>query len=397
MQDNSMVNYIFSEFIDQSNEIQLNDNYNNEAGENNDVGNISVLDENSARELTTVSNEISIPRIRGTYNKISDDTRHRIISAFQKSENISEIASYESLPINTVKSIIKKFEMTGNMHKGAKGGPNHCLVTQEHKNFISSEVDKKSNVTCKMLQKLVFDKYGVKYGITTIHDNLVRLDYTLKLLTPIPEKRNDDQTIESRRIYAREFLRIEEEYPDKNVFFLDEVGFNLSMKRRLGRSVIGTPANLTVKQIRSKNISLCCCFNKESLFYYDVNIKPYNNESFLGHINAFFNFLLDKSLGPCVIIMDNVRFHKHINVSTRFAEMGHKLVFLPVYSPFLNPIENFFSKWKSLVHSSTFSNQDELIRNMTSCLSQFTNSDFDGYYRNMKRFINLSLDGQPIE
>lgn len=95
--------------------------------------------------------------------------------------------------------------------------------------------------------------------------------------------------------------------------------------------------------------------------------------------------------------MDNVRFHKHINVSARFTEKGHKLVFLPVYSPFLNPIENFFSKWKSLVHSSSFSNQTELIRNMTSCLGQFTNADFDGYYRNMKRFINLSLDGQPIE
>ena len=77
--------------------------------------------------------------------------------------------------------------------------------------------------------------------------------------------------------------------------------------------------------------------------------------------------------------------------------MGHKLIFLPAYNPFLNPIENFFSKWKSLVHSSTFSNQDELIRNMTTCLSQFTNSDFDGYYRNMKRFINLSLDGEVIE
>ena len=94
MQDN-MVNYIFSEFIDQSNEIHFNDNYNNEADENNEMGSVFVLDENSAGESITVSNEISTSRIRGKYNKISDNTRHRIVSAFQKSEKISDIASYE--------------------------------------------------------------------------------------------------------------------------------------------------------------------------------------------------------------------------------------------------------------------------------------------------------------
>lgn len=390
-----MENYIFSEFIDQRNVNQISENNRNEVDENH-VGGSLVVDGNLVIDETPVVEEISTVRLRGKYNKVSNETRHRIISAFQKSEKVGEIASYESLPLNTVISIIKKFERSGKMDKDVKGGARNCLVTQEEKDFMSREVDKNAAITLKMLQELVFRQYGVKYGITTIHDNIVRLDFTLKLLSPIPERRNDPQTIESRRCYAREFLRIEEEYPDENVFFLDEVGFNLSMKRRLGRSVSGTPANLTVKQIRSKNISLCC-FNKKSLFYYDVNIKPYNNESFLGYINVFFNFLVDNAPGSCVVIMDNVRFHKHINVSARFTEKGHKLVFLPVYSPFLNPIENFFSKWKSLVHSSSFSNQTELIRNMTSCLGQFTNADFDGYYRNMKRFINLSLDGQPIE
>ena len=44
-----------------------------------------------------------------------------------------------------------------------------------------------------------------------------------------------------------------------------------------------------------------------------------------------------------IIIMNNVAFREKFNQENR------KLMYLPPYSPFLNPIENLFSKWKLLI------------------------------------------------
>ena len=45
--------------------------------------------------------------------------------------------------------------------------------------------------------------------------------------------------------------------------------------------------------------------------------------------------------------MDNVAFHKTGDVQNFLIGEGHELVFLPPYSPFLNPIEHTFSTWKA--------------------------------------------------
>ncbi|KII70303.1 hypothetical protein RF11_15874 [Thelohanellus kitauei] len=39
--------------------------------------------------------------------------------------------------------------------------------------------------------------------------------------------------------------------------------------------------------------------------------------------------------------MDNVRFHKSNRVQTMLPENGDRIIYLPAFSPFLNPIENF--------------------------------------------------------
>lgn len=50
-----------------------------------------------------------------------------------------------------------------------------------------------------------------------------------------------------------------------------------------------------------------------------------------------------------VVIMDNVSFHKIIGVKEAIEAAGAQLVFLPPYSPDLSPIENMWSKIKSVI------------------------------------------------
>ncbi len=49
--------------------------------------------------------------------------------------------------------------------------------------------------------------------------------------------------------------------------------------------------------------------------------------------------LLSKLSEPSVIVMDNATFHKRKDMHDAIVKAGHKLIFLPPYSPALNPIE----------------------------------------------------------
>lgn len=68
---------------------------------------------------------------------------------------------------------------------------------------------------------------------------------------------------------------------------------------------------------------------------------------------AVFNTWLQKILIPdlpegCVVVMDNATFHKSQETKELVEKNGHKLEFLPPYSPDLNPIEHKWAHAKSL-------------------------------------------------
>ena len=54
--------------------------------------------------------------------------------------------------------------------------------------------------------------------------------------------------------------------------------------------------------------------------------------------------LKNYAIDNCYFIMENVRFHKIKIVQDLILDYGHIILYLNPYSPFLNPIENVFSK-----------------------------------------------------
>ena len=58
--------------------------------------------------------------------------------------------------------------------------------------------------------------------------------------------------------------------------------------------------------------------------------------------------LLPKLPPRCVIVMDNASFHKRLDIQNSIREAGHTLLFLPPYSPQLNPIEHKWAQAKAI-------------------------------------------------
>jgi transposase len=82
-----------------------------------------------------------------------------------------------------------------------------------------------------------------------------------------------------------------------------------------------------------------------------------------------------------VVIMDNLSSHKRQRIRALIETAGARLVFLPPYSPDLNPIEMIFAKVKQLLRSLACRTRDALWHAMQSVLDQVTPEDAVNCYK----------------
>lgn len=245
-----------------------------------------------------------------------------------------------------------------------------------------------------MRQKLI-DEFNIQPSIMSIHRYIKSFNYTLKRTTLIPERRNDGKTIDAREAYSNMFFNLLSDFDESRLYFVDEVGFNISMRSKIGRSLRGKNATHVVPGLRSRNISVCCAITKCGISKYHPQTSAYNTNSFKSFISSLMEYIRLENPGKSAIIMDNVPFHKNVGVKEIIEEEGHILIFLPPYSPFLNPIENMFAKWKQSIRSENVQNESQLF-NAFENVTNITSADCAGFYRNMLAFLPKCLKREAI-
>ena len=97
---------------------------------------------------------------------------------------------------------------------------------------------------------------------------------------------------------------------------------------------------------------------------------------------SFVEFVLVPELrSGDVVIMDNLSSHKRQRTRELIEAAGAQLVFLPPYSPDLNPIEMVFSKIKQKLRTLACRTRDALWRSMQSVLDTITPTDASNCFR----------------
>ena len=106
---------------------------------------------------------------------------------------------------------------------------------------------------------------------------------------------------------------------------------------------------------------------------------PINGERFLAYVEQ----VLVPTLQPGdVVIMDNLGSHKGKAVRRAIRNAGAKLIFLPKYSPDLNPIEQVFAKLKGLLRKAAARTLDALTIAIGQLLELFTPQECANYFSN---------------
>jgi transposase len=86
------------------------------------------------------------------------------------------------------------------------------------------------------------------------------------------------------------------------------------------------------------------------------------------------------------VIMDNLSSHKVAGVRTAIEAAGANLLFLPAYSPDLNPIEMAFAKLKSLLRAKALRTMDELWSALGPISDTFSQNECRNYLRHAGYF-----------
>jgi transposase len=106
---------------------------------------------------------------------------------------------------------------------------------------------------------------------------------------------------------------------------------------------------------------------------------PINGRTFTAYVEQF----LAPTLAPGdIVIMDNLGSHKGPAVRHAIRARGAKLLFLPPYSPDLNPIEQVFAKLKLLLRKANARTMDAAWQRIGSLLDEFPPHECANYLRN---------------
>ena len=82
-----------------------------------------------------------------------------------------------------------------------------------------------------------------------------------------------------------------------------------------------------------------------------------------------------------IVVMDNLSSHKVPEVRQHIEAAGAALLYLPPYSPDLNPIEPAFAKLKQLMRSAAHRAVDHLWHDLQRMLDAISPSDAQGFFR----------------
>ena len=106
---------------------------------------------------------------------------------------------------------------------------------------------------------------------------------------------------------------------------------------------------------------------------------PINGERFRLYVEQ----LLLPTLKPGdIVIMDNLGSHKSKAVRQAIRSARARLLFLPKYSPDLNPIEQVFSKLKHLLRKAAARNTDDICTAIGQLLLTYTPNECANYFKN---------------
>jgi transposase len=159
--------------------------------------------------------------------------------------------------------------------------------------------------------------------------------------------------------------------------FVDECGTHTSMTRRRARALRGQRARGAVPRNRGPVTTLIAGLSLTGLSPAMTVEGGTDTAVFATYLD---HFLLPSLRPGQIVVVDNLGAHKPDRIRALVEAAGCRLLFLPAYSPDLSPIEEAFSKLKTLIRTAAARTRQALEAAITAALSAVTAADAAGWF-----------------
>jgi transposase len=160
--------------------------------------------------------------------------------------------------------------------------------------------------------------------------------------------------------------------------FIDESGAKTNMARLYGRAPRGERVVARLPHGHWKTTTMISAVRLDGPCACATLDGPVDADTFL----AYVTLVLAPALRPGdVVVLDNLAAHKAAGVVEAVNAAGASVLYLPPYSPDLNPIELAFAKLKQLMRSAGHRTMAALWSDVQRMLDRITASDAAGFLR----------------
>jgi transposase len=303
----------------------------------------------------------------------SQDLRERVFAAADDGEPVGRIATILRVSVSYVSKVLSRRRLTG--EKTAR--PQRCHVVPKLSGLhpaILEQVDSRPDATIAELRAWLLATHNISVSTGLMNKTLAALDLTFK-------KKSLHAAEQAREDVAKARAEWKEQQPKlapSKLVFIDETAVKTSMTRRCGRAKRGHRLVAAIPHGHWKTTTFIGALRCDGLTAPLTIDGAANGELFLAYVEQ----ILVPTLKPGdIVIMDNLRVHKMAGIREAIEAAGAKLLFIPPYSPDLNPIELAFSKLKALLRAKAIRTVDALWKALGDLCDCFSPGECANYFR----------------
>ena len=256
--------------------------------------------------------------------------------------SFAEIAKSMQIAISTAHRIYKKFEETGEVGQGAKplqAASTRSKLDDQHKLFIIALVAVNPTMYLKEICTAIHDVTGLVVSPSAVCKTLHGMGYSRKKVTQIALQRS---------MHFRAAFRAQvADYRPEYFVWVDETGCDRrNYVRKFGYSLRGMSPICYQLLKRGQRLSAIAAISSDGLVGVEITEGTVDGSKFVDFIHGILIPEMEPFDGTAkrsIVIMDNCSIHHTADVAQALEDAGILVMYLPPYSPDLNPIEECFS------------------------------------------------------
>ena len=308
----------------------------------------------SYRKLTIIEREGLKIRHKGERDKRICD-RIKAVLMYDNGYNLSEISEILLLSHEGIRKHLEDYHSKEKLVPENGGGYSKLSLPQEEELIAHLEVN--NYVYARDIGLFIEERYGVSYTLAGVIKLLHRLNFSYKKPKLIPGKIDLDKQEEFKLQYAL----LKGNLPrNEAIYFMDSVHPQYQT-----RAKFGWIRKNTIKTLPSfsgwKRKHIIGAINLKDLEVITTDNPKVNSDYIIEFLKKLEATNPDK--GKIYLICDNAGYHKSKKVKEYLQDTKIELLFLPPYSPNLNPIERLWKFMHCIVTNNKFYANFELFAN----------------------------------